>query len=305
MANNTVDIIYHNIYILDIPELIHKNISFLGYIKRNQELLKTMNVIVNITIVNQLNHFKITDFPILATKNKQYYGYHDVVIVYESNIREYNNYMASLSNKNERSNERSNDIYQVSKNTSSNNIKRYQHSNIISEDGNNPEKNNIDNSSYDSLNEDSDYQLHQYFQSNLRQVTNAMDDDDASPIGDIGNKSMMDQYHYMLDKRGKSHKNPYTPRKNNDIAMMTTNSGNKNETMQNMMFQQLQGINERNYIKNSNNDDINEEREDNINIDTNEESINIDPSKIEHDPDEDSQDNIMEQAYWNRISETK
>jgi hypothetical protein len=301
MSDNTNNIIYHNLYILDCPDLIQKNINFLSYIRRNQDLLKSMNVIVNVSVINQVGNLTIDDFPILTTQNKKYHGFHDIVVVYESNIREYNNYIASINDKHK-------DIYQVSKNITSNAKKNKPVERIKHTDD-----------SFDERNEDSDYQLHSYIQSNLRQVSNSMDDDDASPIGDVGNKSMMDQYNFMLDRRSRGPKNPYAPRKNNDIAMMSNsikpvnNSDGNANSMQDMMFQQLQSSNS-NKQKRDTNDFHNEserdfqndlDREDNIKSEVDDEPINIDPTKIEHDIDEDPQDQVMEQAYWNRISETK
>lgn len=287
--DNTQENIYHNIYILDVPELTQKNVNFLEYIKRNQSLLKSMKVIINIFVTSQVGNLTVANFPVLVTKNKTYYGLHDIVIVYESNIREYNNYINTINKKEI-------DTYRVSKNTDKKNNE--------SEYLNDSKNITIDN------NEDTDNQLHQYIQSNLRITSNDDIDDDVSPIGDIGSKSMMDHYNYMLDKRSKSHKNPYAPRKNNDIAMMSSssnssNSNNKsnNKNMQDMMFQQLQGSMSGNKQYNKEDADV-YEKEDNIKAELTEETINIDPSKIEHD-DEDPQDNIMEQAYWNRISETK
>jgi hypothetical protein len=131
--------------------------------------------------------------------------------------------------------------------------------------------------------------IHSYISQNLQMKTTNDDDDDELPFDDNNSSNMMDMYRHMISKRNTEKKNPNT---NSKIRTLETTTNEQNDTnINNIIYKQLQQNKEDN-ISNTKEED----QDDNI---------NIDPSIIEHDGDEDPQDILLEKAYWNRISETK
>jgi hypothetical protein len=266
----------HVIYILDHPLIVDSNIKFLNYIKKNQHILQQMKVNIGVNIVT--NGFP-NAFPVLVTSKKRYHGLNDILVVYESNIKAYNDFQ--IKNKT---------VENRSENKTVENIG--------------------ENKTIENRNEINEENIHEYMKSNITGDTG----DGELSIGDMGNNGMMDDYRYMIDKR--SVKNPYTPKRSNDIysddAVESKNDiqdqlyKQLTNAKQHNMFENTQKNNERrdNIVFNSNN---NFDKDDNIlnkNIIDTDKSVKIDPSNIERGPEDDPQDLIMEKAYWNRISES-
>ena len=249
------DTTYHNIYILDQPVFKINNINFLSYLKRNLNIIKKMNVKINITsltldqlesssVKNFLANKQIDTFPILITENKVYKGLQEILFIYESNIKEY---MAFMSKQ-----------VQPSKQDT-------------------PKKK-------EPPSDDSDEEgVHSYMSKELHIKNTNDENDEETPFGDVGDNSMMDTYRHIMNRRNKK-----------DMFSSKTRTLENTNSVQNEIYNQLQ-----------NNKSNQKEREDNIKTAI-DDDINIDPSTVQYDPDEeDPNDILIEKAYWSRMAETK
>lgn len=274
----------HNIYILDHPLFINNNINFLAYIKKNQMAIKNMKVSIHIEIIQAdqlqdpqiekyLKDKNIEIFPILITNKKIYKGLHDIINIYETNIRSYFDYMhqKELQIQNEMKRQQfmqTQNEFKIQKEMEKQQMIQKQN-----------EDNDMD-----------DERMHSYISKEL-QIKEA--EHEESPFGDIGNDSMMDTYRHMMTKRSTEKRNPFN---NNKLRSLENKKGEDDINMQDIIYKQLQ--------KNKSMED-DDYHEDNIKQNSDDETINIDPTKIEYDMDDDPQDAILEKAYWNRVSETK
>jgi hypothetical protein len=315
--------ILHNIYILDHPMFKDNNIKFLSYIKKNQNIIKNMSVRITITpltpdqledkeIEEFLRSKQIEVFPVLITDNKIYKGLHDIVNIYETNIIEYNKHVREIESQRLQQMQQMQQMQQIQ-----------QKSNLI----NNEQKNIPIKSEQPKRNApiDNDEQMHSYIASQLH-IKNK-EEEDETVFGDGGDNIMMDSYRHMMSRRGVEKKNPFGSKMRTIENSEKKVNDNEPMNMQDIIFKQLQNKQVNNQvnkqvnneidmdknprhkqmqmIKNQMNDTEDDERDDNIKADVEEERINIDPSNIEYDGDEDPQDAILEKAYWNRVSETK
>lgn len=265
--------IIHNIYILDDPFFDDINIKFLSYLKKNKSIIKDMGVSIRIDALtsDQLNEIEdflkennIEIFPILVTDKKIYKGLHDIVMIYDTNIKSYHNHIYQQEQlKQQEILRNQQELYQRQQQ-----IQKQQQKQSIIEDS------------------DLDEQMHSYIANELQLKTVEKDD---SMFNDMNNDNMMDSYRHMMSKRGTEKRSPF----NNKLRSLenTKQSNDDNINMQDIIYNQLQN---------------NVDKEDNIKHEIDDdEVINIDPSKIKYDEDDDPQDAILEKAYWNRVSETK
>ncbi len=301
----------HNIYILDHPMFYDKNVDFLSYIKRNKPIINNMGVTISIIPIlpDQLNDPKIESFlknkninmfPILVTENKIYKGIRDIVNIYNNNIYEYNMYLKTV--------EQQKHMYQLRQRQMQQEFLERENRMKLME----LEKQRQNNYSQYNQQEkyapiDDDEQIHSYIANQL-QVANKNDDEDDIPFGEVGDNMMMDSYKHMINRRNVDKRSVF----NNKTRTIEDRESNviESKKIQDVIFQQLQNSNNEKTLNNrisigNVKNDSDYEREDNIKGEIEEESINIDPSKIEHDPEDDPQDMLLEKAYWNRVSETK
>lgn len=117
------------------------------------------------------------------------------------------------------------------------------------------------------------------------------DDDDDNVFESNINSSIMDSYKNMLDVREKKIKNI---RSSNLRIIDNGNKEKENNSSNSKMFNKISNQNINNEEPSDRNDNI-------INDDI---IVNIDPTKIEKDGTEDPNDDIIEKAYWSRISLT-
>ena len=308
----------HTIYILDHPSYASQNINFLNYIKYYQNVIKNMDVRIKISVLlpTDLNNPEISSilklknidiFPTLVTDTKIYKGMEEIVNIYTTNIKEYNNYLKQVEEQKAKFNEMNNKRTEEKK---------------IEEKRRKENEDNID---------DED-QIHSYMNKQLQMKSKYDDDEEDTALGDSGDNSMMDTYRHMIARRDSTKKNPLNSKMRTLESNDTTTNNNTNntklisnndiESMQSAMYKQLQKNNMSlsthhdtiansmdTYNKNNNNDNNdnsdNEEREDNIKGGLDDEGINIDPTKLSYDGEEDPQDAIIEKAYWSRMAETK
>lgn len=322
----------HNIYVLDHPMFTDNNIKFLSYIKKNQAVIKDMGVKINIIsltpeqledpdIENFLKSKQIEIFPVLITDNKVYKGLHDIVNIYQTNIEEYYKHMREIEMQKQRQLEiqRQNEMQrqqQLQKQQMKQN-EMQQKQNEMQQKQNAPI--------------DSEEQIHSYMSSQLNVKNKNNDDDEDTAFGDGADNSMMDTYRHMMTRRNGEKKNPFSSVKmrtieNNERKTEADDKQIESMNMQDIILKQLQNksstmINQKDgtnrsqqtsrqkqmeSLKNQMNDTPDDdEREDNIKGEVEEERVNIDPSNIEYDADDDPQDAILEKAYWSRVSETK
>ena len=305
--------IKHNIYILDHPTFKTNNISFLSYIKKNQDIIKQMGVKLTITSLtsNQLNDPEIGSFlksknidlfPVLITDQKIYKGMQEIVNIYENNISEYNQHLKNVEIYKQQIQQQQiqQQLMQRQMLMQQQQQQQVQQRTQQLKQQVQQQKQQQQPKNYAPI--DSDEQLHSYMSQNLHSKSkNDDDNDDEVPFGDDENNSMMDTYRHMITRRNGEKRNPFnskmrTVEDNNSVQKNTQKNTQKNSDdvdMQNVIFNQLQSKNNM------------ELRSDNIKEIDNEETVNIDPSKIDYDQDEDPQDKILESAYWNRIAETK
>lgn len=311
----------HNIYILDHPMFSMNNINFLSYIKKNQNIIKDMEVKITVTslspehlkdpeIEDFLKSKNIEIFPVLITGNKIYKGLHDIVNIYESNISEYNKHTRDMEMQQQMQQQQMQ--MQMQKQQQ---MQMQQQQQKQKQDFQNPDQD-----------QDQD-EIHSYISQQLQLKSKT--DDDENPFGEMGNNSMMDTYRHMMTRRNTDKKNPFSS-KTRTIEEKESEKEDESENMQSIIYNQLQnGKNpmapkeniysrssttsnqsssnrqrQMNIMKNDMGNDM-DDREDNIKGDVEEEVINIDPSKIEYDEDDDPGDSILEKAYWSRNAETK
>lgn len=335
--------INHNIYILDHPMFSVNNINFLSYIKKNQSIIKDMGVKINITSLSPeqlddpaieefLKSKKIEVFPVLITDNKIYKGLHDIVNIYETNINEYHQHIRDLDMQQQKQQEiqRQQEIQKQLELRKQQEFQRQQMA-LKQKEVQRQREAPIDD----------DEQMHSYISQQL-QTKSKMDDDEEAPFGDSGNNSMMDTYRHMMTRRNGDKRNPFNSKMRTveDKETRVEERPVEAMSMQDVIYKQLQnGMNpmappkenmndmqrsnmapqnrNNNQLQNqdprrrqmqmmkNNMDDVDEEREDNIKGEVEEEVVNIDPSKIEYDVDDDPGDAILEKAYWSRNAETK
>ena len=296
--------IIHNIYILDHPMFVDNNIKFLSYIKKNQETIKDMGVRI---IISALTPDQLTDpnvefflkskhikaFPVLITDSKIYKGLHEIVYIYQTNIVEYNKYKDELQKQTM--------IQQVA-------LQKQQQQKQQQQMQQQQMQMQVAIKQQDI---DSDEQIHSYISQQLHIKTKT--DDEDTPFGD-GDNMMMDSYRHMISRRNVDKKGPYSSK----MRTVEQKNDDDNDNIQNVIFKQLQTRsnsivtndtheislqkNSRRDNKQNNSHGSDDEREDNIKGEVEEDGINIDPSNIEYDGDEDPQDAILEKAYWNRMS---
>jgi hypothetical protein len=284
----------HNIYILDNPYLKQINLNFLNYIKSIQDILKDMNVKIIINTFSQkdvygqdfnyfLQKYSIAKFPVLMTNNKIYQGIKNIVVIYNENIKEYSIYLQKKQKAINDANKIEQNLQQMGNKPSEK----------TSEKITNKPTNKVTNKREDILNnntnEDED-RIFEYFKNEINIPANASTYDEEDSIFEDKKSSLMDSYNVMINKRNSAKKNI---RSSNFRTLETTN---KPDQKSNMTEKENSIIT----------DNIKEE-DDNIKLenDVDDVPINIDPSTIERDEDYDMQDDLLEKAYWNRISETK
>lgn len=334
--------ISHNIYILDHTMFTDNNINFLSYIKKNQSIIRDMGVkisIVSLTpdqlnepeIENFLKSKQIEIFPVLITDNKIYKGLHDIINIYQTNIGEYHKHAREVEMQRQQHQQQEMIRQQEF-------IKQQE---IIAKQREALKQKEVIRQKEATI--DDDEQMHSYISQQL-QTKSKMDDDEETPFGDGSNNNMMDMYRHTMTRRGGGDKkNPFGSKmrtlEDNEMKEEETPMPNESMSMQDIIYKQLQnGMNpmtppketvrdlqrplntlpsnrnqsndprrrQMQMLKNNMNDhDDDEEREDNIKGEVEEEIVNIDPSKIEYDADDDPGDDILEKAYWSRNAETK
>lgn len=308
--------ISHIIYILDHPMFRDHNINFLSFIKHNIIIIRNMGVkiTINTLTLDKLDNPDVKEFlirknidifPVLITKNKIYKGLHDIVNIYKTNIAEYNNYIRNQEMQMQNKKEEQSTL---------------QVNNRLHNQGNNIQVQLPNKMQQKYAPVEDEENIHSYISDEL-QIKNKVDDDEESPFGEIGNNSMMDTYRHMMTRRSKDNKNPYSSNMRTlEDSSRENIRGTEPSNMQDVIYKQLQNntivnkcqtdsINQRQKqmqrMKSNIEDTDDEDREDNIKGDIGEEVINIDPSKIEYDADDDPGDAILEKAYWSRNAETK
>jgi hypothetical protein len=274
--------IQHNLYILNGTSFNNNNKSLLIYIKQINHILRDMEV--NLTIIpldidqitedvdELLERKNIKNFPILITPNKIYDGMANIIEIYENNINEYKKYkLLELYQIEEKERQRQIMIQQ----------QLMQKQQLLKQQqmmNNRTTKKKTDDSENDDDNDNlKNYMNRQIGSTNSSSKKEDSDVEDNEMLFDGTRTDMMDMYRTMMEKRG--------------------TSGSKN-----LRDSKLRIVETNSFSVKKNNS--NENKEDNIEQ-TEAETINIDPSSIEKDPDDDPQDYILEQAYWSRISETK
>lgn len=287
-------------------------------------------------IENFLKSKKIEVFPVLITDNKIYKGLHEILHIYETNIVEYNKHIRETEIKKQQMQQQE----LIKQQQMQQMQQQQQHQMQQMQQQKQKEIMMQKERQKRSAPIDSDEQMHSYISQQL-QIKQQNDDDEEVPFGDGSNNIMMDSYRHMITRRNTDKKNPFSSKmrtlEDGERTNSQTNEESGPEQMQDIIYKQLQNSKnpmipskegpreisvsnnqhqqmsqnprhrQMQMIKSQMNGDDGDidERDDNIKGDVEEDIINIDPSNIEHDGDEDPQDAILEKAYWNRMSETR
>jgi len=333
MTNN-VQLSEHIIYILDKAIFKQLNINFLNFIRHNLAVIRNTGVKLNVMIMLEedlmtergkkfIQMYEVKYFPILITPSKIYQGINDIVTVYNENIKRYHKFLSDkelIEQKKQEEYEKKL-LYQ----------KELQKREILEKEKQKILLNNINIKKQQSIVQprvmseyDEQERLHEFLRHQIDETNNDRYREDDDMFEERGNSSdMVDSYKIMMDKRNSStHRNlrnsnlrtierePVSARhqQRNQQQKILYQDLEDNDDMSQKMQTMLNKQQKNRYVQNTsiiNNED--ELREDNIKAEVEDESVDIDPTKINIEKDEnyDPLDDRLERAYWARIAETK